>query len=93
MTERLQITMTNEKRIGIWGKPNTVYKIVTDENREEAERQIKQTVTVKLTQEELDSLYFCIDEFIEQNRDNTDYNEVLFTHLQNAYSKLIKKVK
>ena len=51
MSDRLQITKTGEKRIGVWGKKNSVYTLVTEENKEEAQKKLSR-VRILLTQME-----------------------------------------
>jgi hypothetical protein len=93
LNERGQIMMTDMKRIGIWNKPNTVYTLVTEANKDEAVARRKTNIKVELTQDELDATHFAIGEFIKFHSDSDEYENILFEQLDVIYNKLIKKIK
>jgi predicted transcriptional regulator len=62
LTDKLILMKTDDKRVGIWGKPNSVYVEVTQDNIEQAKFILKtNSKNIKLKRSEIKLVMSCIN--------------------------------
>lgn len=89
LVDRLKIYPTDEKRIGNWGKDNSVYAIITDDTYEEAKAKWDaRKVGVKFTRTELEILELALTEF---NKTNDDFDPIVYKTVSHIISLLKTK--
>jgi hypothetical protein len=89
LVDRLKIYPTDEKRVGNWGKDNSVYALVTNENIEEAEAKWNaRKVGIKFTRTELEILEMVLTDF---NKNNNDFDPIVYKTVSHIISLLNTK--
>jgi hypothetical protein len=89
LVDRLKIYPTDKKRVGDWGKYNSVYAIVTNENIEEAEAKWNaRKIGVKFSRTELEILEMVLTDF---NKNNNDFDPIVYKTVSHIISLLNTK--
>ena len=89
LVDRLKIYPTDEKRVGNWGKDNSVYALVTNENIEEAEAKWNaRKIGVKFSRTELEILEMVLTDF---NKNNNDFDPIVYKTVSHIISLLNTK--
>jgi hypothetical protein len=89
LVDRLKIYPTDEKRVGNWGKDNSVYALVTNENIKEAEGKWNaRKVGIKFSRTELEILEMVLTDF---NKNNNDFDPIVYKTVSHIISLLNTK--
>lgn len=89
LVDRLKIYPTDDKRIGNWGKENSVYALVTEDNYEEAKAKWDaRKVGIKFSRTELEILELVLTEF---NKTNNDFEPIVYKTVSHIISLLNTK--
>jgi predicted transcriptional regulator len=87
LTDKLILMKTDDKRVGIWGKPNSVYVEVTQDNIEEAKFILKtNSKNIKLKRAEIKLVMSSINYVLSTKTD-------LSTEMSNQLLDIFKQLK